>query len=91
MEVAYECKSLKYAELATDLEQRGWKANVCPVEVGCGGFIGRSSIKILKDLGIQRPSPKTSWPSPMPLNRLVNGLKGGTLSGPRNNRGTEWG
>lgn len=52
VEKAYKHKSLKYAELEADVEQRGWKAKVCPVEVTCRGFVGKSVIKIIKDLGI---------------------------------------
>ncbi|KAK7886737.1 hypothetical protein WMY93_026358 [Mugilogobius chulae] len=50
---AYERKSLKYSDLAAEAEQRGWKARVYPVEVGCRGFVSRSTIKLLKDLGIR--------------------------------------
>lgn len=32
---AYECKSLKYREIAAETELRGWQAQVLPVEVGC--------------------------------------------------------
>ena len=53
VEEAYERKSLKYAELAADAEQRGWKAKVCPVEVGCRGFVGKTTTRLLKDLGIR--------------------------------------
>ncbi|MDF4985935.1 hypothetical protein P3581_23605, partial [Vibrio parahaemolyticus] len=42
---ACKCKSLKYAKLAADAEQHGWKAKVCPVEVGCRGFIGGSELE----------------------------------------------
>ena len=52
MEEAYVRKSLRYAELAADAEQRGWKAKVCPVDVGCRGFVGRSTTRLLKDMGI---------------------------------------
>ncbi|KAM3863017.1 neuronal PAS domain-containing protein 4-like [Diretmus argenteus] len=53
VEEAFERKSPKYTELAADAEQRGWKAKVCPVEVGCRGFVGKSTIRLLKDLGIR--------------------------------------
>lgn len=52
VEEAYGRKSLKCAEPAADMEQRGWKAKIYLVEVGCRGFVGRSAIKIIKDLGI---------------------------------------
>ncbi len=51
-EEAYERKKLRYIELAADAQQRGWKAKVYPVEVGCRGFVASSSIRLLKDLGI---------------------------------------
>lgn len=50
VEEAYERKSLKYTELAADVGQRGWKAKVCPVEDGCRGFVGKSTILPMKDL-----------------------------------------
>lgn len=49
---AYERKKLRYIELAADAQQRGWKAKVYPVEVGCRGFVASSTIRLLKDLGI---------------------------------------
>ncbi|KAK0131293.1 hypothetical protein N1851_034009 [Merluccius polli] len=51
-EEAYERKKLRYTELAADAQQRGWKAKVYPVEVGCRGFVAYSTIRLLKDLGI---------------------------------------
>ncbi|MGH0140139.1 UNVERIFIED_CONTAM: hypothetical protein FKN15_010183 [Acipenser sinensis] len=36
---AYERKKLRYAQLATEAEQRGWRVRVYPVEVGCRGFV----------------------------------------------------
>ncbi len=51
-EEAYERKKLRYTELAADAQQRGWKAKVYPVEVGCRGFVASSTIRLLKDLGI---------------------------------------
>jgi hypothetical protein len=53
VEEAYERKRLKYSELAADAEQRGWKVRIYPVEVGCRGFVGRSSVRFLKDLGMR--------------------------------------
>lgn len=53
VEEAFERKALKYSELAADAEQRGWKARIYPVEVGCRGFFGRSTVKLLRDLGMQ--------------------------------------
>ena len=51
-EEAYEHNKLCYTELAVDAQQRGWKAKVYPVEVGCRGFVASSTIRLLKDLGI---------------------------------------
>lgn len=39
VEEAYERKKLRYADLGAEAEQRGWKVRVCPVEVGCRGFV----------------------------------------------------
>ncbi|KAJ7998144.1 hypothetical protein DPEC_G00219550 [Dallia pectoralis] len=66
VEEAFERKSLKYTELAVDAEQRGWKAKVCPVEVGCRGFVGKSTIRLLKELGVQGQT----------LRRTINALSG---------------
>ena len=52
VEEAYEHKKLSYTVLATDAIQRSWNAKVCPVEVGCRGFVASSTIRLLKDLGI---------------------------------------
>lgn len=52
LEEAYERKKLKYEELRAEAEQRGWKARVCPVEVGWRGFVGRSVIALLGELGV---------------------------------------
>lgn len=52
VEEAFKCKSFKYTELASDAKQHGWKAKLCPVEVGCRGFVGKSTIGLLQDLGI---------------------------------------
>lgn len=40
MEEAFKYKRFKYAKLAADAEQHGWKAKVCPVEDSCRGFLG---------------------------------------------------
>lgn len=52
VEEAFKCKSFKYTELASDAKQHGWKAKLCPVEVGCRGFVSKSTIGLLQDLGI---------------------------------------
>ena len=52
LEEAYERKKLKYEELRLEAEQKGWRARVFPVEVGCRGFVGRSVISLLGELGV---------------------------------------
>lgn len=53
MDEACECKRLRYVELAAESEQNGQKSRVSPVEVGCSGFIGKSTTRLLKDMGIR--------------------------------------
>lgn len=53
MEAAYERKKTRYADLKTESEQRGWKTRVCPVEVGCRGFVAGSAVSLLRELGVQ--------------------------------------
>ena len=48
---AYERKKLRYVELGAEAEQRGWKVRICPVEVGCGGFVVKSVVSLLRELG----------------------------------------
>ena len=50
---AYERKRLKYADIAAEAEQRGWRARVLPVEVGCRGFVATSTTKLLKGMGVR--------------------------------------
>ena len=50
---AYERKRLKYADIAAEAEQRGWRARVFPVEVGCRGFVATSTTKLLKGMGVR--------------------------------------
>ena len=52
IEEAYERKKLRYTELAADATQRGWNTKICPVEVGCRGFVASSTVRLLKELGI---------------------------------------
>ncbi len=42
-------KTLRYVEL--EAEQRGWKVRISPVEVGCRGFVARSVVSLLRELG----------------------------------------
>ncbi|XP_049911334.1 uncharacterized protein LOC126396967 [Epinephelus moara] len=60
VEEAYERKSLMYAELEADAEQHSWKAKVCPVDVGCRGFVGKSTTKLLKEMGMPSPTSALS-------------------------------
>ncbi|MGH0119867.1 UNVERIFIED_CONTAM: hypothetical protein FKN15_059248 [Acipenser sinensis] len=47
---AYERKKLWYAQLAAEAEQRGWRVQVYPVEVGCRGFVAHSTTQFLRDI-----------------------------------------
>ncbi len=51
VEEAFEQKRLRYAELAADVQQRGWRAKVRPVEVGCRGFVVTSTSRLLREMG----------------------------------------
>ena len=53
VEEAYERKMLRYAELAADAQQQGWKATVRPVEVGCRGFVATSTSRLLREMGVR--------------------------------------
>ena len=50
---AFERKRLRYANLAAEAEGRGWNVKVWPVEVGCRGFVARSTARLLKEVGIR--------------------------------------
>lgn len=65
VEKANKRKSLKCTELAADVEQHGWKAKVQPVEVGCRGFIGKSTTRLLKDLGVQGQDQRQAIKGPL--------------------------
>ncbi|KAE8288507.1 hypothetical protein D5F01_LYC12379 [Larimichthys crocea] len=49
---AYECKCLKYTDIAAEAEQCGWRTQVLPVEVGCRGFVATSTARLLRSMGI---------------------------------------
>ena len=53
---AYERKKLRYVELGAEAEQRGWKVRICPVEVGCRGFVAKSVVSSLRELSISGQS-----------------------------------
>lgn len=40
IEAAFERKKAKYAELAAEYREVGWKTTIYPVEVGCPGYVG---------------------------------------------------
>ena len=52
VEEAYERKNLKYAELAAQIKQNGWQVDVLPVEVGCRGFVAKSTTRLLSRMGV---------------------------------------
>ena len=49
---AYERKMTKYSDLCTQARDNGWKAACYPVEVGTRGFVAKSMIKAMKDVGL---------------------------------------
>ena len=52
MEEAFERKKTRYETLRTECEDNGWTCQVLPIEVGCRGFIGRSTTSYLSKLGL---------------------------------------
>ena len=50
---AYERKKAKYAELLEEAAQRGWRARLRPVEVGCCGFVAKCGLSLLSELSIK--------------------------------------
>jgi hypothetical protein len=52
VEVANELKKAKYAEMAEEAAQRGWSSRLRPIEIGARGFVARSAISLLTELGI---------------------------------------
>ena len=53
VEEAYERKSLKYAEIASQAEKCNWQTKVFPVEVGCRGFVAKTTTRLLKRMGVK--------------------------------------
>ncbi|KAJ8369781.1 hypothetical protein SKAU_G00098090 [Synaphobranchus kaupii] len=49
----YKCKRLKYSDIAAEAVQRGRRTQVLPVEVGCRGFVARSTTRLLKGMGVR--------------------------------------
>ena len=52
IEWAHERKATKYHDLKNQIEDDGWKCHVYPVEVGCRGFVGQSTVKFLNAIGV---------------------------------------
>ena len=52
MEEAFERKKLRYENLRMECEDKGWACQVMPIEVGCRGFIGRTTTSYLTRLGL---------------------------------------
>lgn len=52
MTAAHERKYLKYTELAAKCREAEWAARILPMEVGCRGFVGRSAVSLLRDVGV---------------------------------------
>ena len=52
MEVAHERKMAKYDPLRMDIERKGWKCRVLPIEMGCRGYASRALIAYLRGIGL---------------------------------------
>ena len=52
MEEAFERKKLRYENLRMECEDKGWACQVMPIQVGCRGFIGRTTTSYLTRLGL---------------------------------------
>ncbi|XP_062916611.1 uncharacterized protein LOC134352920 [Mobula hypostoma] len=53
LEEDFERKLSKYAGLVSNCQQAGWRARCLPVQVGCRGFVARSSVRAFRILGIE--------------------------------------
>ena len=73
MEAAYEHKKAKYSELAAECREAGWKTTIYPVEVGCRGYVGLSTIRLLRDAGVTRGDLKKA------IKELAEVVEGGEL------------
>ena len=51
MEWAHERKLLRYGQLAQDCKGKGWRCDVFAVEMGCRGFVDKTTVYLLKGLG----------------------------------------
>ena len=45
-------KSARYEALGLAIVEAGWTAEVRPIEVGARGFVARSVLRVLRDLGL---------------------------------------
>lgn len=52
VKAAFEHKKAKYADLAAECQETGWRTNIFPVEVGCRGFVGLSTTRLLRETGV---------------------------------------
>ncbi len=52
MEAAYECMKANYLELAAECRKAGWKTTIYLVEVGCRGYVGLSTTRLLREVGV---------------------------------------
>lgn len=52
VEESHHMKQEKYTELQRECTERGWKAMVLPVEVGCRGFPAKSVWSALRTIGL---------------------------------------
>ena len=57
---AHQCKLEKYEDLREQCVRNGWITNVFPIEVGCRGFIAKSTSVFLTNLGLP-PSDKRKY------------------------------
>ena len=55
---AHELKFAKYEPILLEAQRKGWRALCFPIEVGCRGFIGKSTVKMFKSLGMSSMNVK---------------------------------
>ena len=53
MDEAFERKKTRYETLRTECEDKEWACHVMPIEVGCRGFLGRTTTSYLTNLGLK--------------------------------------
>lgn len=68
VEEAYERKKLRYVELTSDAQQRGWMVKIQPVEVGCQRFVATLTSRLLREMGVQR---QAHWQAIKDLSRAA--------------------